>query len=78
MNSGARIGHSASSICLATQDSCRQSRGATVIRISFHYRHAFLNWYDFVYDPGTLTQKDVSRLHGLNVYLFGAEHLTGN
>ena len=49
------------------------------IRISFHYHHAFLNWYDLVYDPtGTLNQKDVSRLHELNVYLFGAEHLTGN
>jgi hypothetical protein len=48
-------------------------------RISFHYHHAFLNWYDFVYDPtGAVNQKDISKPHELNVYLFGAEHLTGD
>ena len=48
-------------------------------RISFHYHHAFLNCYDFVFDPtGAVNQKDITKLHELNVYLFVAEHSTGD
>lgn len=49
------------------------------LRVTFHTCHSFLHWPDIVYDPtGAVSDTDVSRLHNLNVYLFGAERLTGD
>jgi hypothetical protein len=49
------------------------------LRVSFHFCHAFLYWPDIVHDPsGAVADKDISRLHQLNVYLFGAKRLTGD
>ncbi|HZS07591.1 MAG TPA: hypothetical protein VFD58_22340 [Blastocatellia bacterium] len=46
------------------------------LRVSFHYCHWFLIWRDIVYDPtGAVNEKDILKLHQLNSYLFGAEHL---
>jgi hypothetical protein len=48
-------------------------------RISFHYSHGFLNWYDFVYDPtrAVMTQ-GWDQKKRLNTYLRGAKHLSGH
>jgi hypothetical protein len=49
------------------------------LRVTFHFCHAFLYWPDIVHDPsGAVSDKDISKLHQLNVYLFGAERLTGD
>lgn len=49
------------------------------LRVTFHTCHSFLYWPDIVYDPtGAVNDKDMSRLHQLNVYLFGAERLKGD
>ena len=49
------------------------------LRVTFHFCHAFLYWPDIVYDPtGAVSDRDISNLHKLNVYLFGAKRLTGD
>src|SRR5439155_15804951 len=49
------------------------------LRVTFHFCHAFLYWPDIVHDPsGAVSDQDISRLHRLNVYLFGAKRLTGD
>jgi hypothetical protein len=49
------------------------------LRVTFHFCHAFLYWPDIVHDPtGAVSDRDISNLHKLNVYLFGAKRLTGN
>ena len=49
------------------------------LRVAFHTCHSFLYWPDIVYDPtGAVSDTDISRLYQLNVYLFGAERLTGD
>jgi len=48
------------------------------LRVTFHTCHSFLYWPDIVYDPtGAVTETDVTKLHRLNAYLFGAKRLTG-
>ena len=47
------------------------------LRVTFHFCHAFLYWPDIVHDPsGAVSDRDISKLHQLNVYLFGAKRLT--
>lgn len=49
------------------------------LRVTFHTCHSFLYWPDIVYDPtGAVNDADISRLHQLNVYLFGAKRLSGD
>ena len=49
------------------------------LRVTFHFCHAFLYWPDIVHDPtGAVRDRDISKLHQLNVYLFGAKRLTGD
>jgi hypothetical protein len=49
------------------------------LRVTFHTCHSFLYWPDIVYDPtGAVNDTDTSRLHQLNVYLFGAQRLSGD
>ena len=48
------------------------------IRVGFHFCHAFLNWFDIVYDPsGLVTEKHVSPDRRFNPYHVGGEHLRG-
>jgi len=47
------------------------------LRVTFHFCHSFLYWPDIVHDPsGAVSDNDISKLHQLNVYLFGAKRLT--
>jgi len=49
------------------------------LRVGFHFCHCFLSWPDIVYDStGAITDPDIGKLHRMNVYLFGAERLSGD
>ncbi len=51
-------------------------------RVSFHYAHGFLNWYDLVYDPtgtlATISKEEHVRREQINGYFIEASHLSGN
>ena len=49
------------------------------LRVGFHFCHRFLNWPDIVYDPsGEVASRDWDKLHRLDIYLYGADHLRGD
>jgi hypothetical protein len=48
-------------------------------KVSFHYIHGFLSWYDIVYDPnGELMEQDWMKKKQIDIYFIGAKPLAPN